>query len=181
MATMLRSVSAFRSALIVVGMFLFLATSGAARAQVVAFGASNVLGWGVIRSAAYPAQLESMLRAMGVKVRVKNAGVYGDTSARMLARLNSAIPPRTKVVILDTSGELLNNRLHGMSDQQGQADLALMMSHLEKRGITVIPESTSDLPMSERQDDGIHLTEEGHKAVAARLVDPVVRALGQAD
>ncbi len=174
-----RSAYTFRHALIILGALLLATTPGAAFAQVVAFGASVVSGYGVPRSAAYPEQLEAMLRAKGLKVTVKNAGVFGDTSARMLARLNAAIPPKTKVVILDTSGELLNNRVHGIPDQQGQSDIALMTSRLEARGIVVIPESTADLPMSVRQNDGMHLTEEGHREVAARLVDAVIRALGQ--
>jgi acyl-CoA thioesterase-1 len=176
---MARSAEILRRFLGVAGLSLLLALPGAAWAQVVAFGASNVQGHGVTRSEAYPAQLEMMLRGKGVKARVKNAGVYGDTSAGMLARLNSAIPVGTKVVILDTSGELINNALNGISEQQGQADIALMTSRLQARGVVVIPESTSDLPMSMRQADGKHLTPEGHRAVAARLLDEVTHALGQ--
>jgi acyl-CoA thioesterase-1 len=170
-----------RCLLIVAGALFLLAAPNAARAQVVAFGASNVEGHGVPRAQAYPAQLEAMLRAKGLKARVKNAGVYGDTSAAMLARLDQAIPRGSKVVILDTSGELLNNYVHGISESQGQADIATMTSRLQARGVVVIPESTQDIPMSERQPDGKHLTPEGHRVVATRLVDPVVRALGQGD
>jgi acyl-CoA thioesterase-1 len=166
--------------LMLVASLLFLMTApSAVRAQVVAFGASNVEGHGLPRSQAYAAQLEGMLRAKGLKVHVKNAGVYGDTSAAMLARMDRAIPRDTKVVILDTSGELLNNYMHGISESQGQADIATMTSRLEGRGIVVIPESTQDIAMDLRQPDGKHLTPEGHRVVAARLVDPVARALGQ--
>ena len=35
--------------------------------------------------------------------------------------------------------------------------------------------------MSQRQPDGKHLTPEGYRVVAARLLDPVMRALGQGD
>jgi acyl-CoA thioesterase-1 len=168
-----------RGMVIALSVLLSLTLSAAASAQVVAFGASNVLGWGVPPNAAYPAQLETMLRARGINVTVKNAGVYGDTSAAMLARLDAAIPVGTKVVILDTSGELLNDRLHGISDEQGKANLAAIMSRLAARNIVVIPEATSDLPMSDRQPDHIHLTPEGHQIVAARLLDSVTHALGK--
>ncbi len=176
---MARSVEFSLRLMSLVCLLLLFAPPSAARAQVVAFGASNVQGHGVMRSEAYPAQLEALLRAKGLKARVKNAGVFGDTSAAMLARLNSAIPRGAKVVILDTSGEFYNDARHGISPQQGQANLAEITSRLEARGIVVIPESTQDIPMSERQADGLHLTPEGHQAVAARLVDPVMRALGQ--
>jgi acyl-CoA thioesterase-1 len=163
----------------VAGALLLLTAPNVAYAQVVAFGASNVEGHGVPRAQAYPAQLEAMLRARGLKVRVKNAGVYGDTSAAMLARLDRAIPSGSRVVILDTSGELLNNCAHGISEGQGQADIATMTSRLQARGAIVIPESTQDIPMDLRQPDGKHLTPEGHRVVAARLVDPVAQALGR--
>ncbi len=166
---------------LVAGLLFLLTAPSVARAQVVAFGASNVEGHGVPRAQAYPAQLEAMLRAKGLKVRVRNAGVYGDTSAAMLARLDQAIPRGSKVVILDTSGELLNNYVHGISESQGQADIATMTSRLQARGAVVIPESTQDIPMSQRQPDGKHLTPEGYRVVAARLLDPVMRALGQGD
>jgi hypothetical protein len=53
----------------------------AAYAQIVAFGASAVLGWGVPPAESYPAQLEGVLRAKGTNVAVINAGVYDDTPA----------------------------------------------------------------------------------------------------
>ena len=154
-----------------------LTAGGVARAQIVAFGASNVLGWGVPPADAYPAQLEAMLRAKGMNVSVRNAGIYGDTSQGMLARLDRDIPPGSKIVILDTSGELLNDYVQGISQAQGQADIAAMTARLTARHIVVIPESTQDLPPSDRQPDGKHLTPEGHRIVAARLLDSVIRAL----
>jgi acyl-CoA thioesterase-1 len=158
-------------------MLTTLALTGTAWAQVVAFGASVVQGYGVEPSQAYPAQLEAMLRARGINVTVKNAGVYGDTSAAMITRLGRDIPAGTKVVILDTSGELLNDYVAGISQAQGKADIATMTAALTARHSIVIPESTADLPMSDRLPDLKHLSREGHRIVAARLVDSVARAL----
>jgi acyl-CoA thioesterase I len=151
-----------------------------AEAQVVAFGASNVMGYGVAPTQAYPAQLEAMLRARGLSVTVRNAGVYGDTSQGMLARLDRDIPQGTKVVVLDTSGELLNDYLAGISQAQGEADIAAMTQRLTARHIVVIPESTQDIPPNLRQPDGKHLTPQGHTVVATRLVDSVAQALRSA-
>jgi acyl-CoA thioesterase I len=64
--------------------------SAAAQAQVVALGASNTAGKGVAPQESYPAQLEAMLRAKGYSGHVVNAGLNGDTTAGMLARLDSA-------------------------------------------------------------------------------------------
>ena len=86
---------------------LVLATVGAvtcpAGAQVVCLGASNTRGMGMANEAAYPVQLEAMLRAKGYRGRVLNSGISGDTTAGMLARLDSAVPPDTRVVILQPS------------------------------------------------------------------------------
>jgi acyl-CoA thioesterase-1 len=112
-----------------------------------------------------------------VNVSVTNAGVYSDTSACMLARLDTAIPQGTRVVILDTSGELFNDTRRGISPVQSEANIATMEARLAARHIAVIPEGTSDLPVSYRLPDRIHLSAEGNRFVAARLVDNVMRAL----
>jgi acyl-CoA thioesterase-1 len=74
------------------GTFGLLFASAAQAATVVALGASNTYGKGVSRGQAYPAQLEALLRARGLNARVINAGINGDTTGGMLARLNSAVP-----------------------------------------------------------------------------------------
>jgi len=51
-----------------------------ANAQIVALGASSTAGYGVGASAAYPAQLQAMLRAKGRPMSVGNAGISGDTT-----------------------------------------------------------------------------------------------------
>jgi acyl-CoA thioesterase-1 len=65
---------------------------GAAHAQIVALGASNVAGRGVNSSEAFPAQLQRMLAAKGYNAQVANAGVNGNTNADLLARLDQAAP-----------------------------------------------------------------------------------------
>jgi acyl-CoA thioesterase-1 len=68
--------------------FALLFVSAAQAATVVALGASNTFGKGVSRGQAYPAQLEALLRARGLNARVVNAGINGDTTGGMLARLD---------------------------------------------------------------------------------------------
>ena len=84
--------------------------SAAVQAQVVALGASNTAGKGVAPQEAYPAQLEAMLRAKGYNGHVVNAGLNGDTTAGMLARLDSAVPNGTRVVILQPGGNDFRRR-----------------------------------------------------------------------
>jgi acyl-CoA thioesterase-1 len=150
-----------------------------AQTQIVAFGASNVEGKGVSRSQAWPAQLEAMLKAKGYNVQVKNAGKSGDTTSGMLHRLNSAVPSGTKIVILDMGGGYFNNRnTTAASQAKGKEDMAAIETQLKSRGITVIPELTSGVPLAYKQTDKIHLTPEGHKLVATYLLPKVISALG---
>jgi acyl-CoA thioesterase I len=152
--------------------------AGAARAQIVAFGASNISGWNVAASEATPAQLQTMLRAQGYSVTVRNAGVYGNTTAQMRARLDSDIPAGTSIVILDTSGGLYNNAQQGISREQGEADLAAIRAALQARHISIIPVSAAELPAQYHQPDGAHLTAAGHRLTAANLVPEVTQILG---
>ena len=85
--------------------------------RIVAIGANNTAGQGVGPSAARPAQLEAMLRAKGVNAEVVNGGISGDTSCGMLARLDSAAPSGTAIVILQRPG--FNDQRRGCGGTEG--------------------------------------------------------------
>jgi acyl-CoA thioesterase I len=169
----------FRSFAFVASIFIAL-TSFASHAytQVVAFGSSNVEGHGVSPSEAFPAQLQAMLQAKGYNVTVQNAGVYGSTTSDMRTRLDSAVPEGTKVVLLDVSGPLFNNRFNGIGQAEGRADLAGISAALRARGIKVIELRAASLGPNYRQADRIHLSPAGHQLMASRLLPQVIRALG---
>ena len=146
-----------------------------ARAQIVAIGASNVAGRGVSSSDAWPAQLEGMLAAKGRRVHVTNAGINGDTNAGMLARLDSAVPQGTKIVLLDRYGGGWNAKRRGMGDQN--AELAGIEARLRSRGIRIIPMWWNAALRQYLQPDGIHFTAEGHRLVATRMLPAVIGAV----
>jgi acyl-CoA thioesterase-1 len=98
------------------GVILLPATAADA-ATIVALGASNTYGKGVARNQAYPAQLEAILQAKGSSVDVVNAGINGDTTEGMLARLNQAVPNGTRAVILQPGG---NDRRKGGADRTAE-------------------------------------------------------------
>ena len=119
----------------IVGCLAFLAAlslgaGSADAATIVALGASNTYGKGVARNQAYPAQLEAILRAKGLNVRVVNAGINGDTTEGMLQRLDRAVPNGIRAVILQPGG---NDRRKGSPDRT--ADI---QSRLSTRGIAVV-------------------------------------------
>jgi acyl-CoA thioesterase-1 len=157
---------------------MLMALCAPARAQIVAFGASNVSGWNVAASETFAAQLQSMLRQKGYNVRVLNKGIYGNTTADMRIRLDADIPEGTTIVILDTTGGLYNDTFKGISREQGDADMAAIADHLKARGIKVFPFSAADLPPEVHQQDHVHLTPEGHKLIAKQLLPQITEALG---
>ena len=149
----------------------------AASAQVVALGASNTQGHGVGAAAAFPAQLQGLLKAQGLSVNVANAGIFGDTTAGMLARLGAAVPNGTRVVVVQYGG---NDARKGISPAQTQTNKAEIESKLRARAIKIVEAdsaTTAALRAGLKQADNIHLTAEGHKQVAQSLVSSVAAGL----
>jgi acyl-CoA thioesterase-1 len=157
---------------------LLLGFGGTAHAQIVAFGASNISGWNVAASEAIPAQLQSMLREKGYRVTVRNAGIYGNTTTQMRARMDQDIPEGTTIVILDTSGGSYNDNRLGISREQAEADLAAIKARLAERQIKIIPISGTEVPPEYHQEDHIHLTPEGYHLAASNVLPEVIEALG---
>ncbi|MEA2881023.1 MAG: acyl-CoA thioesterase [Bradyrhizobium sp.] len=140
-----------------------------ADAQIVVLGASSTAGYGVGAAAAFPAQLQAMLRARGRPMSVTAAGVSGDTTAGMLARLSSAVPAGTKIVVLQIAG---NDGLRRMSASAAAANRAEIRRRLHARGIRTVEADgyvMAALRSGLRQPDGIHMTAEGHRRVAEQL------------
>ena len=151
----------------------------AAEAQIVALGASNTRGMGVAFEAAYPAQLEAMLRAKGYRGRVLNAGISGDTTAGMLSRLDSAVPPDIRVVVLQPGANDLRRRGGGSAARE--ANIEQIVSRLSARGIQVVMLDNDMLravPDQDRQADREHLTPDGYRLLASWLVPKVAPLIG---
>jgi len=148
---------------------LMLQLAAAHAATVVALGASQTAGKGVSTSEAYPAQLEAMLRARGLDVTVVNAGISGDTTGGMMARLDSAVPKGTRVVILQPGG---NDLRKGAPNYTAE-----LRSRLNAMGVRVLMLPNEMFRGKPRQVDGQHLTPEGYHMLAQQLVGPVASAL----
>jgi acyl-CoA thioesterase-1 len=129
-------------------------------------------------SEAFPAQLQALLRAQGIDAHVINAGVPGDTSPGILARLDSAVPNGTQLVILDRPEG--NDSLVGLRNDEGSY-IDQIRSRLNARHIVllVLP-NWGDIRgvMDYRDPDGHHFTAEGHALIAAYLLPKVLEILG---
>ena len=145
-----------------------------AHAQVVAIGASNTAGSGfgdgVSEREAYPALLEKMLRARGLSVTVKNAGVAGITAGMMLGSLNSVIDSGTRVAIIDPAW---NEMRLGGSRLDVQRNIAEMSRRLRARGIKVVQR----WPHPDAQSMNGHPSATSHAILAASLLPQVMAAL----
>jgi acyl-CoA thioesterase-1 len=147
--------------------------AAAASVKIVALGASNTYGKGVGLNFAWPAKLEAMLRAKGYDATVANAGINRDTTSGMLARLGSAVPNGTQLVILGEAP--LNDR---MGHVDTAANAQAIAAQLKTRGIKliVIPDMHG-WANRQLQADGKHITEQGHNSVAAHLLPLVIQAV----
>jgi acyl-CoA thioesterase I len=103
--------------------------------KVVALGDSLTAGLGLDARDAYPALLEARLRAAGFPVDVVNAGVSGDTTAGGLRRVDWAIDPAVKVMIVALGG---NDALRGLPIAEMRRNLGGIIERAQARQVTVI-------------------------------------------
>jgi acyl-CoA thioesterase-1 len=151
----------------------------AASLTIVALGTSNTYGKGVARGQTYPA----MLMAKGIPARVINAGINGNSSADLLARLNSAVLNGTRLVIIETA---VGNESRKHVAWQTSENIAAIKSRLQARGIDSIDISSAmhsairAVPRASdfKQPNG-HLTAVGYALLVPSLVPEVAAALGK--
>ncbi len=167
-------------------------SASAAEITIVALGASQTYGKGALRADAYPAQLESLLKAEGYSVSVANEGVNGDTTQGILSRLDRAVPDGTKIVILQPgTNDRTSTKKHGsLSPEQTLENVEQMLSKLKERGVKTIllgypgggggpiakkysaiwyGQANKDIPPEMIQFDRQHFTKEGYAILAKNL------------
>jgi acyl-CoA thioesterase-1 len=148
------------------------------RVTIVALGASNTEGWGVSAADAYPAKLQVLLNARGIDAAVINAGIAGDTTGGMLARLERAVPAGTHLVILQPG---TNDERTGLGAQRA-GNIEKMRSWLSARKtrLIIIENAMLDaLPRDQLREDGLHFTPAGYATLAERILPQVLAALGR--
>jgi acyl-CoA thioesterase-1 len=145
----------------------------AASIRIVALGASNTNGKGVGTEQAWPAVLERLLRAKGYDATVTVNATNGLTSSVILGNVDSAVVPGTQVVIFDLGRA--NDRKRNVDPTETQANKAQIAARIRAHGAQPIFAPYGGVP---RQQDGHHLSAEGHAQVAARLVPMVIAAAG---
>lgn len=158
---------------VVVALVTGLSAGQALATTVVALGASNTYGKGVARSEAFPAQLQALLDAKGQKATVVNAGINGDTTQGMLARLDGVLTSDTRVVVLQPGGNDARKGLAGSTE----ANVEEIKRRLAARNIRVVMVPNRMLGPLPHQADGQHLTPAGYAGLAGQLLPAVIAAL----
>ena len=102
---------------------------------IVAFGDSLTSGPGLSRAQTYPALLQQRITSEGYRYRVMNAGVTGETSSDAMPRLNDALVPETRIMILALG---INDGLRGIPVATVERNLTTMIERAQTRGIRVL-------------------------------------------
>jgi len=102
---------------------------------ILAFGDSLYAGYRLAPGEGYPPRLEAALNAGGVKARVVNAGVSGDTTAAARGRLAFTLDGqkvKPSLVLVGLGG---NDMLRGLPPAETRANLDAILTELGKRNI----------------------------------------------
>ena len=164
---------------------LFSTATALAEVRIVALGDSGIRGKGVPETQAYPAQLEAALRARGHQVTVTNQGVNGDTTTGVIARLDSAVPPGTNIVILKIGVNDLVN--YHVSPDAIVANKRTIVERLRAKGTEVYVLENMQQGIVDRADLHVestrvpnstrwHLTPAGYAIVVRRTL-PAIEGL----
>lgn len=103
--------------------------------EVVALGDSLTAGYGLSPDEGFVPQLQRWLDAHGAEAVIVNAGVSGDTTAGALARIDWALTPDAKAMIVTLGG---NDLLRGLPPEETRANLDAILSKADERGMPVL-------------------------------------------
>jgi acyl-CoA thioesterase-1 len=102
---------------------------------IVCFGDSITAGFGLEPGQAYPELLQKDLDTHGLKYRVVNMGVSGDTTQDGAGRVQLALAEKPAIVLLELGG---NDGLRGMPIRVTQSNLEQMIEAFQGSGARVV-------------------------------------------
>jgi acyl-CoA thioesterase-1 len=105
------------------------------RPVIVAFGDSLTAGFGADTGKSYPDFLQQELDRAGLKYRVVNAGISGETTTDALARLSTVTALKPSVAIVEFGG---NDGLRGLPVSTTRSNLDQMIVELKQSGAEVL-------------------------------------------
>lgn len=99
------------------------------------YGDSLVAGYGLAQEQSFPSQLQAKLDALGVDIKISNAGVSGDTTAGGRSRLGWTLAEEPGGIILVLGG---NDMLRGLDPAAAFDNLNAILSELARQNIPVL-------------------------------------------
>jgi acyl-CoA thioesterase-1 len=103
--------------------------------RVLALGDSLVAGYGLPAEQGFVPQLEAALAKLGIKAKVQQGGVSGDTTAGGRARLSWALQAKPDVALVELGG---NDGLRGLEPSQTKANLDAILRRLKAAKVPVL-------------------------------------------
>jgi acyl-CoA thioesterase I len=107
--------------------------ASASEARIVVLGDSLAVSPSEAES--FPAQLQKRLKKSGAQWTVTNAGIKGDKTAGGLGRFNAALPPDTRILILELGA---NDGLRGVEIPTIEKNLSAMIERAQAKDIKVL-------------------------------------------
>jgi len=114
---------------------VLLARPASATITILAMGDSLSSGYGLEAGHAMPDVLQAALQKDGKDVKIINAGISGDTAAQGAARLDWALTPEVKAIILELGA---NDALRGLPPEQTDQALRRVMDKAKAKNLSVL-------------------------------------------
>jgi len=105
------------------------------RPAIVCFGDSITAGFGLEPGQGYPELLQKDLDSRGLKYRVVNMGISGDTTQDGVARMQLAVAEKPAIMLLELGG---NDGLRGIPINVTQNNLEQMIQAFQGAGARVV-------------------------------------------
>ncbi len=96
---------------------------------ILCLGTSLTAGEGLVPEQAYPALLQDRIEAEGLRYRVVNAGVSGETSAGALSRIDWLLKRKVAVLVLETGA---NDGLRGHDPEAMRANIQAILDRVSR-------------------------------------------------
>ena len=119
----------------ILGSSLIAVTGHALELKLLAFGDSLIAGYGLPKKDGFSDQLEVTLNHAGIRLKVINAGVSGDTSAGGLSRIDWALGANPDAILLELGA---NDILRGIDPAITKMNLQKILTKLQKIGAPIL-------------------------------------------
>lgn len=103
--------------------------------MIVAFGDSLTAGYGLAPGESFPDSLQKLLDQRGLRYRVVNQGISGDTTSGGAERVKQALQLKPAVVIVELGA---NDGLRGLPLTATRANLSVIIDQFRKAGAKVL-------------------------------------------